>query len=80
MAAIVTALGAITQIFFIFTIDEVSLSKKAIEYDAHYQKELNRDLGEVAITSSNKKGGFLTKSEWLKTGKFYTFALTYALS
>ena len=65
-------LGAVTTLFYISTVQEPSLSRKALEGEAAYKKS----LGQVDIKKDEKKAG-KTAGDWLCEAQFYIFGVVY---
>ena len=72
LGIVCVGLGAVTTLFYISTVQEPSLSRKALEGEAAYKKS----LGQVDIKKDEKKAG-KTAGDWLCEAQFYIFGVVY---
>ena len=72
LGLVCVGLGATTTLFYISTVKEPSLSKKALEGEDQYK----RSLGQVEIKNDKKKAG-KTAGDWLCEAQFYIFGIVY---
>jgi Na+/melibiose symporter-like transporter len=84
LAYICLGLGAITSLFFIFTIGEIELGKRADSADMKYKKATmqTEQFNKYILEQEEKNNGLGEKKgkdwkDWLKEGSFYVHGMVY---